>query len=106
MRGAFRFFRTDRILSAALGDRAILVREFQIQIAVEQKSAKARDDGDLALKFTSQPDSALIDPHGMPMKVRKTTGTSHSCTQHKYVWFGQPIILGIPTDYVKRSHGS
>ncbi len=50
MRSAFRFFRTDRILSAVLGDRyprrrGDLVREFQIQVAAEQKSAKTRNDG-------------------------------------------------------------
>jgi predicted DNA-binding transcriptional regulator YafY len=50
LRNAFRFFRTDRILSAILADRyprrrADLVRELQIQIASEQKSKK-RDDGD------------------------------------------------------------
>jgi predicted DNA-binding transcriptional regulator YafY len=50
MRGAFRFFRTDRILSAVLGDRyprrrSDLVREFEAQIQAEQAFAKTLDAG-------------------------------------------------------------
>ena len=50
MRSAFRFFRTDRILSAALGERyprrrSDLVRDFRTQIEAEQASAKTRHGG-------------------------------------------------------------
>lgn len=51
MRRAFRFFRTDRILSAVLGDRypgrrSDLVRDFKAQIQTEQTSARTGHDRD------------------------------------------------------------
>ena len=49
MRRAFRFFRTDRILSANLGDRyprrrGDLVRDFEVQIRDEQASGDTVND--------------------------------------------------------------